>query len=210
MPSGASNHLAARRRLSRADPRMASIIRQVGPAALKITPSPFHTLVGSIIHQQISMSAAASVRRRLVDLCGRLTPASILAHSEAELRNVGVSRQKAAYLRDIAEHFADGRITPAKLRRRSDDEVIELVTQIKGVGRWTAEMLLMFCLAREDVWPIDDLGLRKGLSRYMGLADLPDKETAAEAGERFRPHRTLATWYLWRSLESPISPGVSP
>lgn len=203
--------LKATRRLSKVEPQMAALIRAAGPHRLIIHPDPFTTLLGSIVQQQISMTAAAAIRGRLQDLCPRrrFTAKAILAIDEADLRAAGLSRQKAIYVRDLAAHFADGRLRAAKLRKLDDEEVIQATTQVHGIGRWTAEMLLMFCLEREDVWPIDDLGLRKAAQRYLGLADSPKADIMRDFGERWRPYRSYASWYLWRSLEGPLMPGVA-
>lgn len=196
--------------LRRIDPRMAALIDHIGPHRLIITRDPFKTLVGSILSQQVSMSAAAAMQMRLRKLCprGRVTPAAILALDDAAMRRAGLSRQKMRYLRDLAEHFADGRLRPAALRRLGDEQVIEAATQVLGIGRWTAEMLLMFCLERPDVWPIDDLGLRKAVRNYLGMKSMPSPRTMRRAGEPFRPYRSYASWYLWRSLEGPFMPGL--
>lgn len=197
--------------LSRAHGRMRRLVRKVGPHRPIVTPHPFPTLVGSILQQQISMSAAAAVQKRLKALCprGRVTPRAILAIDHDDLRGAGLSRQKATYLHSLAEHFARGILSTRKLRRMTDDEVIEAATQVKGVGRWTAEMLLIFCLERPDVWPVDDLGLRKAVRDFDDLPDLPDAKTMHASGERWRPWRSYASWYLWRSLEGPLMPGVA-
>jgi DNA-3-methyladenine glycosylase II len=157
------------------------------------------------------MSAAAAVQKRVNGLCprGRVTPDAILDLSEDELRGAGLSRQKAKYVRALAEHFARGMLSSRKLRAMTDEEVIAATTQVKGVGRWTAEMLLIFCLERPDVWPIDDLGLRKAVRDFLGLDELPDPRTMQAAGEPCRPYRTYASWYLWRSLEGPLMPGLA-
>ena len=199
------------RALRKRDPRLAAIIKSVGPYTPKLTRDPFTALVGSIVHQQVSLSAAAAVLRRLRDACPkcRLTPAAIRDLRPDDLRAVGASRQKARYLHDLAEHFADRRLTPAKLRRMSDGEVIEATTKVLGVGRWTAEMLLIFCLERPDVWPVDDLGLRKAVQRLLKLDELPAPKSLIQIGEPWRPYRTYATWYLWRSLEAPLPPAIS-
>ncbi len=200
----------AARTLSRTDRRMAAIVKRFGPHRPVLTSDPFVSLASSIVQQQISMSAARAIWERVVGLCPRrrLTPVAALGLTLDALRAVGLSRQKAMYLHDLAAHFSDGRLTRARLRRADDDAVIEAATQVKGVGRWTAQMLLMFCLERPDVWPVDDLGLRKAVRDYDGLAELPDKRRMDEAGEAWRPYRTYASWYLWRSLEGPLMPGV--
>ncbi|MBN2446404.1 MAG: DNA-3-methyladenine glycosylase 2 family protein [Phycisphaerae bacterium] len=202
---------AATRALRASDVRMATLIKRIGPYTPELTTDPFTALVGSIVHQQVSLSAAAAVLRRLRDACPRrrVTPPAILALDQAALRGAGVSRQKARYLHDLAAHFADRRLTPAKLRRMSDDEVIDATTRVVGIGRWTAEMLLIFCLERPDVWPVDDLGLRRALQYFMKLDELPEARDIAEVGEPWRPYRTYATWYLWRSLEALLPPAIA-
>jgi DNA-3-methyladenine glycosylase II len=197
--------------LSGRDPRMARLIQRIGPHRLIITPDPFTALVGSIVQQQVSMSAAAAIQRRLAELCpdGRVTPAAILGLKEAALRGAGLSRQKALYVHGLAQAFDSGDLSARGLRRMPDDEVIAAVTRLKGVGRWTAEMLLIFCLERPDVWPIDDLGLRKAVRNFLGMKRIPALRTMRRAGEPWRPYRTYASWYLWRSLEGPFMPGIS-
>jgi len=197
--------------LRRRDPRLAAIIDAVGPYRPRLTRQPFVALVGAIIHQQVSMSAAATIRRRLVAACRprRLSPAALLALSEAELQAVGLSRQKRAYLRDLSEHFARRRLSGARLRRLDDEAVVERVTEVKGIGRWTAEMLLIFSLERPDVWPIDDLGLQTAARRLVGVEQRLERDTLLALGEPWRPYRTYATWYLWRSLAQPEPPAIS-
>jgi len=157
------------------------------------------------------MSAATTIFKRVKALCprGQITPAAILAASVAQLRSAGLSRQKTAYMHNLAEAFASRQVTAAGLRRAPDDEVVEMVTQIKGVGRWTAEMLLMFCLHRPDVWPVHDLGLQKAAQEFFRLRKPPTPKALHSLGEPWRPYRTYATWYLWRSLERPIPPSVT-
>jgi len=203
--------LAALRHLSAAHFRWPELIARVGPYRPDLTRDPFIALVGSIVHQQVSMSAGAAIYRRVKAQCqrGRLTPRAILAVSDAELRSAGLSRQKAAYVHNIAECFTARRVTPAGLRRATDEEVVETVTQIKGVGRWTAEMLLIFCLHRPDVWPVHDLGLQRAAQEFFRLQKPPAPRDLHEMGEPWRPYRTYATWYLWRSLERPIAPAVT-
>ncbi len=202
----------ALRVLRRQDPRLGALIRQVGPYRPKVSADPFRTLLHSIISQQISMQAAASVARRLRGKLPRrrFSPRQILALGEDDLRDAGLSRQKVRYVRDLAEHFADRRLTARGLRQLDDEGVIRAATAVYGIGRWTAEMLLMFCLEREDVWAVDDLGLRKAVARYLGESDedLPKPKRMNEVGERWRPYRSYAAWYLWRSLEGPLMPGV--
>ena len=210
-PQDGDHHAVAVRTLSRRDPRFARLVRGVGSYAPRLTASPFQALIGAIVHQQVSMAAAATIRARLRGACprGRISPRAILALDEAALRGVGLSRQKAGYVRNVAERFASGELSKPKLQRMSDEEVIATTTSIKGVGRWTAEMLLIFCLARPDVWPADDLGLRNAVQRYFELAEPPSAKQVAPLGDAFAPYRTVATWYLWRSLENPVPPSIA-
>jgi len=193
------------------DPILGKLIRRVGPHRPIITPDPFSALFCSIVQQQISMAAAAAIQKRLRLLCprGRFTPKAILARSAVELRQAGLSHQKIRYVHDLSEHFAHGKLSAAALRRMPDDEVIDATTQVHGVGRWTAEMLLIFCLERADVWPIDDLGLRKAVRNFARLREMPSARAMTAAGEPWRGYRTYASWYLWRSLEGPFMPGIS-
>jgi DNA-3-methyladenine glycosylase II len=203
---------AAVRSLARRDRRLAALIRRIGPYRPARTANPFLALVGSILHQQVSMSAAAAVYRRLKALCprGRMTPAAVLTIGDDALRAAGLSRQKVQYVRGLAQAFASGELTATKLRRMSDDEVIEATTRLKGVGRWTAEMLLLFCLGRPDVWPSDDLGLRRAAQLFLQRDEPPTAAALRALGEPWRPYRSYATWYLWRSLDKPLQPAITP
>jgi DNA-3-methyladenine glycosylase II len=203
---------AALAHLCAADVRLRRVITQIGPYTPVYTPQPFTALVGSIVHQQVSMAAAKSMLRKLRGLCpgGRVGPTALLRLSAAELRVAGISRQKAVYLHSLAEAFTSHRLTPARLRQMNDDEVIAAVTAVKGIGRWTAEMLLIFCLRRPDVWPIDDLGLRKAAQRLLGREEIPRPAELTKLAAPWRPYRSVATWYLWRSLENPVPPSIGP
>ncbi|MEP0846766.1 MAG: DNA-3-methyladenine glycosylase 2 family protein [Phycisphaerae bacterium] len=190
---------------------MSALIDRIGPFNPTITRNPFTALVGSIIHQQISMRAATSIQSKLRAVCagGRIRPQTLLALDVRRLRGAGLSRQKAGYLLAVAKSFDDGVLSASRLRRMSDAEVIEAATELPGVGRWTAEMLLMFSLERPDVWPADDLGLRSALRRFLPLRELPTPRAARPLGDRWAPFRTYACWYLWRSLENPVLPGIA-
>jgi DNA-3-methyladenine glycosylase II len=203
--------VAAITALSAADPRMAALIDGVGPFHPVITPDPFETLASAILQQQISMKAAAAIQRRIELLCHRrrLRPGPIAGLTLDELRAAGVSRQKAIYLHGLAEAFASGLLSRRKLDRMDDEQVIAAVTELHGIGRWTAEMLLIFCLERPDVWPIDDLGLQHAVARFIGQKSLPSARTMRRAGEPFRPYRSYASWYLWRLREGDGMPGVA-
>ncbi len=193
------------------DARLGALIGRIGAYRPAYQADPFLTLVHSITQQQVSMSAAAAIFKRLKALCprGRVRPAAILALEAGDLRSVGLSWRKAGYVRDLAEHFDTGQLQTRRLRMMSDEEVVEAVTKVKGIGRWTAEMLLMFCLERPDVWPIDDLGVRKAAQAFFELAEMPTASAIRDLADRWRPHRSYATWYLWRSLEGPNMPGIA-
>ena len=132
---------------------------------------------------------------------GRIpAPARFLTAADEELRAAGLSRQKTEYLRDLARHFADGRLSEKRLRRLPDEDVIAEATRVKGIGEWTAHMLLIFGLGRPDVLPVGDYGVRKAAQRLYGMGDLPNRQELTDLAEPWRPHRTVASWYLWRSL----------
>ncbi len=196
----------ARRVLMRRDPRLGALIKRVGPCRLpeSRTREPFAALVRSIISQQLSLKAAATIHSRLLALAGagaNITPEALLALDLAALRAVGVSGQKASYLRDLAERVVDGRLDLEALEHLSDDEVIVMITSVKGLGRWSAEMFLMFRLNRPDVFPVADLGIVKGLQKLVGMKRRPAPRTMLRLAEPWRPYRSVAAWYLWRILE---------
>ncbi len=194
-----------------ASPELGRLIEAIGPHRPLISPDPFRALIGAVIQQQLSMSAAATVYERLRDRCPRrrIASAALLSLRPLTLRKIGLSRQKAEYVHIIADAFASRRLTAAGLRRMSDEEVVEATTALKGVGRWTAEMLLIFCLERTDVWPVDDLGLKKAVRNFLGLSEFPPVAEMERLAEPWRPYRSYAAWYLWRSLEGPLMPGAA-
>jgi DNA-3-methyladenine glycosylase II len=190
--------------LIRVDASWASRIGRVGPCRLRPIRDRFGTLAQSIISQQISTKAARSIHDRLKNRAGgQLDPASILALNNADLRGAGLSGQKASYLVKLAESVHSGRLPLAGVARWDDEEVIARLTEVKGIGRWTAEMFLIFSLNRPDVWPVDDLGIRHGIRSHFGLAELPPIKLCRELGEPWRPFRTAASWYLWQDRNDP-------
>ena len=191
---------AARRHLMKSDPVMRDIVKRVGPYAMEVRGAPYQSLLRAILYQQLAGPAAAAIERRFLAMFdGRIPlPHELAPLSDADLREAGISRQKAGYLRSIAEHFENGHLSDRKLMRMSDEDVIEAVTQIKGVGRWTADMLLMFCIGRPDVLPVGDLGIQNAMKLAYGL-DAPPKPAEMEAiAEPWRPYRSAGSWYLWR------------
>ena len=190
----------ARRHLMKADAVMRGIIKRVGPLEIEARGEPYEALLRSILYQQLAGAAAAAIERRFLALFGGgiPEPGALAAASDEALRGAGLSRQKASYLRSIAEHFESGELSNRKIRASSDDDVIAEVTRIKGIGRWTADMLLMFCLGRGDVLPVGDLGVRNSMRAAYSLDDPPDAETMTRIAEPWRPYRSAGTWYLWR------------
>jgi DNA-3-methyladenine glycosylase II len=191
----------AQRLLSRRDPQLRQLMKVVGPCTLLPDPDGFKALARAIIAQQISTKAAASIFARLgTELApGGLTPAAILAASEVQLRGVGLSRAKALAVLDLAGHIHDGRLPLHDLHGLGDDEVVSLLVPVRGIGAWTAQMFLIFSMGRLDVLPVDDLGLRAGVQSVYGLLELPDRAALRERAEAWRPYRSIATWYFWRS-----------
>jgi len=200
-PDEAITHLRER------DLKLASLIDRVGEFRLKLnpTPSPFEALSESIIYQQITGRAAETIAGRFRDRVGdgRFPPPErVLETSDALLREAGLSRGKVAALRDLAAKSLDGTVPAmARLRAMEDEEIVERLTVVRGIGRWTAEMFLIFRLGRPDVLPIDDYGVRKGFQRAFRTRAIPEPKSVARRGERWRPFRTVASWYLWRALE---------
>jgi 3-methyladenine DNA glycosylase/8-oxoguanine DNA glycosylase len=194
----------ARTHLSRRDPVMRQIIKRIGPLELELRGTPYQTLMRALLYQQLAGPAAAAIERRFLALYGDRPPepSELLATTPERLREAGVSRQKASYLHSLAEHSTNGGLEPRKLNRLPDDDVIALVTEVKGIGRWTADMLLMFCLGRSDVLPVGDLGIQKSMMQAYGLDELPQPEAMARIAESWRPYRSAGSWYLWRSTDT--------
>lgn len=185
--------------LSDVDPVMKAAIARVGPCTLQPDPDIFSALVDAIISQQISVKAAdaimARVRAALPE--GKVTPAALLDLDFDRLRTLGLSTPKARYIRSLTEQIASGQLHLESLHDLEDEEIITRLTVVKGIGRWTAEMCLIFTFARSDILPVDDLGLLEGMRAAYQLPARPSKQEARERGECWRPYRTFATWYLW-------------
>ena len=191
----------AKRTLARRDPVMGAIMRSRPKVFLARRGEPFLTLARAIVGQQISVKAAQSVWDRVVACVGEVTPEKLLIKKRPELRACGLSDRKVEYIADLAQHFADGTIHVHRWPEMDDEAIIAELEQVRGIGRWTAEMFLIFNLLRPDVFPLDDLGLQKGirLSYYKGRKI--SLRTMTQLGETWRPWRSVATWYLWRSLD---------
>jgi DNA-3-methyladenine glycosylase II len=198
----------AKRELAFADPTLARIIRRHPRIGLASRGDAFATLARSIVGQQISVKAADAVWGRLNVACSELTPASVLRRRATTLRKCGLSERKVEYLRDLAQHFGAGRVDLVAMQAMDDEAVIAALTDIRGIGRWTAEMFLIFNLLRPNVLPLDDLGLLKAISRHY-LDEMPTESLLKRAGRArveqlaapWAPWRSVATWYLWRSLD---------
>jgi len=205
-------HKQGRRHLRRSDPVMRDLIDAVGPQTLKLRPQRFQMLVRSILAQQISTLAARSIRRRFDRLVtpGAPTAAKVAKLSIEEMQSAGLSQQKAKYLHDLSAKVLDGTVKLRTIHRRSDDEVIAELSQVKGIGVWTAQMFLMFCLGRPDVFPHGDLGIRNALRNLYALDELPDQTTSEELCAVWRPHATLASLYLWRSHDLKTGAAAGP
>jgi methylated-DNA-[protein]-cysteine S-methyltransferase len=197
---------AATAALGVADARLAQWMARVGPCALKLRhgEGPFVSLAESIVYQQLSGRAAASIFQKFLALFKKgLSPRALLRLSDEQLRSAGLSRGKVASLRDLAQKTLDGVVpTAEEIVLLSDEELIERLTQVRGIGRWTVEMMLIFHLGRPDVMPATDYGIRKAFARIFRKKELPPPAEILEYSERWKPHRTVASWYLWRSLDA--------
>lgn len=215
--------------LKKSDPVMRAIIGRIGPCRMQFGPPEFHSLAEAIVYQQLNGKAAATIFKRFSALAGEpLTPEGILKLSDEQMRSAGLSKQKSAYLKDLAAKTAAGVLNFASLRRLSDEEVIEHLTQVKGIGVWTAQMFLMFTLKRENILPTGDFGVRMAIYRHYLEArrvkrpnkstakktltvvkkarkrkiKLPSPEQMARIAKRWEPYRSVACWYLWQSIDT--------
>jgi DNA-3-methyladenine glycosylase II len=192
----------ALRHLHQHDPHFAAMYETVGPFRLKVHRDRFRLLAESIIAQQISTRAAKAISARLRDRLRprRLTAESVLSVPQTVLRDAGLSPQKCRYLRSLAEMVTSGQVDLRSLHRLSDEEIVERLTKVPGIGRWTAEMFLIFALGRPDVLPVDDFGLRQALQHREKLARLPDRALVRKLAQPWRPYATVGTWYCWQWL----------
>jgi len=188
--------------LKKSDPVMRSIIERVGPFRMEFGPPEFSSLAESIIYQQLNGKAAATIFERFAALAGEpITPEGILKLSDAQLRGVGLSKQKSAYLKDLAAKTHDGLLDFDKLPELPDEEVIKHLTQVKGIGVWTAQMFLMFTLKRPDVLPTGDYGVQAAIKKHYRKRQLPKPHVMEKIARSWAPYRSIACWYLWRSLD---------
>lgn len=189
--------------LSNVDAQLAEVIKSVGQYSIKIRSNAFQSLVESIIYQQLAGTAATVVYRRFIKYYHETmpTPIQILSSPDTELKSkVGLSSKKIEYLKDLSARIEDGRLS-------ADEEVINRLQQVKGIGRWTAEMFLIFCLGRQDILPVSDLGIRKAMQKLYSLSELPRPAEMLAISQVWKPYRSIATWYLWKSLSKFTSIG---
>jgi DNA-3-methyladenine glycosylase II len=189
--------------LSRVDPQLEVVINTVGKYSIRLRTDAFQSLVESIIYQQLAGSAANVIYTRFIKYYNNMmpTPIDIISTSDMELKSkIGLSSKKVQYLKDLATKIAERKLSLDLLTTLSDEEVINQLIQVKGIGRWTAEMFLIFCLGRPDVLPVTDLGIRKAMHNIYSLSELPKPAEMLAIAQPWRPHRTVATWYLWKSL----------
>jgi DNA-3-methyladenine glycosylase II len=199
-----AHYAIARKHLMKADPKLGHIIKRVGPCRLHaFAPrDPFEALCMSIASQQLSTKAAATIFGRFCDLFPdrKPTPERVMTLTDDEIRAVGFSRPKVTFIKDLASHVTDGRLDLKGLKKHPDDEVMRQLVAVKGIGRWTAEIFLMFRLGRPDIFPADDLGLMNAVHRTYGMRKRPDAKRLRKMCETWKPYRSVAAWYLWQSL----------
>jgi DNA-3-methyladenine glycosylase II len=225
MPNPASDpHAPALQHLSAANPRLAALIARVGPCRLraggaegagpggqsKYADDHFAGLVQAIVSQQLSSKAAETIYERVraigLDEAGRISPARFLAAPDERLREAGLSGNKTRFVKDLSDKVHRRELELLSLEALGDEEVIETLCRVKGIGRWTAEMFLIFRLGRPDVLPVDDLGVQKGFVKLFNLRKMPTPERMTQLARPFRPYRSIASWYLWRLMEEKTPP----
>jgi DNA-3-methyladenine glycosylase II len=185
------------------DPKFAKIIMQIGDYDVKITKNRYQSLVEAIISQQLSGFAANSIIKKFRKLYKSKfpKPRDVTKTSDSKLRTTGLSKMKIIYIKELSKKIESKELNMRKISTQSDEQVIEVLTDVKGIGRWTAEMFLIFSLGRLDILPVGDLGLKKGIQSMYSLKELPQKEQIEQLAESWKPYRTVATWYLWKSLQ---------
>ena len=202
----------ATRQIARRDPAMAVCIERVGPCLIRPGMGDyFSALVRAIAYQQLAGKAATAIHGRFVQsIGGDVTPEAVMAAPEEALRGAGLSAAKTASIRDLAARVLDGTVPLDGIAGYSDDEIIERLVKVRGIGRWTAEMFLLFELRRLDVWPVDDFAVRKGYARIHQLDEMPNPKELMTLGDVYRPWRSIAAWYCWRGSETTFLPEAPP
>ena len=191
----------AKKYLTKKDKKLAAIIKRYPSGFLFTKSDPFYTLARSIVGQQISVKAAESVWLKFEAKLKKVTPNNVYKTHFQSLKACGLSRQKVLYLRELSKAFIEKKITPNKWNNFSDEEIINELIQVKGIGRWTAEMFLIFNLCRPDIFPVDDIGMIKGICNCYNLKYPLKKENAIKMSMKWKPYRSVATWYFWKSLD---------
>jgi DNA-3-methyladenine glycosylase II len=188
--------------LKKSDPILRAIIERIGPCRMEFGPPEFHSLAEAIVYQQLNGRAALTIFKRFTALAGEpLTPAGILKLTDEQLRSVGLSKQKSSYLRDMAERAVSGKLDFCRLHEMSDEDVIKHLTQVKGVGVWTAQMFLMFTLKRPNVLPTGDFGVQTAIKKLYKKRKLPKPAQMEKLAKAWEPYRSIACWYLWKSVD---------
>lgn len=198
---------AATAEVAKRDRKMGRLIDRAGPMKLRRSRGTdvFTALASSILYQQLAGAAASAIHARFLAMFdGKPTAEAVLRTRVDRLKSVGLSRNKAEAIKDLAAKVIDGTVPTDGWRKLSDDEIVERLTEVRGIGRWTVEMFLIFDLGRMDVWPVDDYGVRKGWAKIHGLEELPKPKALMAEGERFRPYRTVAAWYCWRAVDADV------
>jgi DNA-3-methyladenine glycosylase II len=189
--------------LKKADPVMAAIIERIGPCRIEYGPPEFHSLAEAIVYQQLNGKAAVTIFERFAALAGKpLTAEGIKKLTDEQMRSVGLSKQKSSYLRDMAERAASGQLDFSRLHELPDEEVIKHLTQVKGVGVWTAQMFLMFTLKRPNVLPTGDFGVQMAIKRHYNKRKMPKPAQMEKIAKPWEPYRSIACWYLWKSIDT--------
>ncbi len=185
------------------DPKLAKIIKQVGDYNIKMTKNRYQSLVEAIIAQQLSGSAAESILKKFKKLFESKfpKPVEVIKIPNTKIRSTGLSKMKIMYIKDLSKKIQSKQLNMRKISTKSDEYIVEHLTDVKGIGRWTAEMFLIFSLGRLDVLPVGDLGLKKGIQLMCSLKELPNEKEIERIAESWKPYRTVATWYLWKSLQ---------
>ena len=182
------------------DKKLGHLVKKIGPCTMRITKNPYQTLVEAIIYQQLSEASATAITKRFLEIYGKFpTPKQVLDTSNKKLKDTGISSTKINYIKGLSEQILQNKINFRKISKLDDEEIIAELTKIKGIGNWTAQIFLMFCLQRKDVLPVDDLGIKKGIRDLFSLKELPTTKTVEKFSDRWRPNRSIACWYMWKN-----------
>ena len=182
------------------DKKLEALIRKIGPCTIRITKNPYQTLVEAIIYQQLSEASATAITKRFLKIYGKFpTPKQVINTSNKKIKDTGISGVKINYIKGLSKQILEKKIDFKKISKLKDEQVITELTKIKGIGNWTAQIYLMFCLQRKDVMPVDDLGIKKGIRDLFSLKELPNPKDVEKFSARWKPNRTIACWYLWKN-----------